>query len=64
MNIIESLSYDDVLLVPGNSDVLPNTADVRTRLVRDIYLNAPIVSAAMDTVTEEDLAIALALEGG
>ena len=64
MNIKESLSYDDVLLVPGNSDVLPHTADVRTRLARDIYLNSPILSAAMDTVTEEDLAIALALEGG
>ncbi|MDC7228612.1 MAG: IMP dehydrogenase, partial [Spirochaetales bacterium] len=46
------------------SDVLPHTANVRTRLVSDIYLNAPIVSAAMDTVTEEELAIALALEGG
>ena len=64
MNIVESLSYDDVLLVPGHSDVLPHNADVKTRLARDIYLNAPVVSAAMDTVTEEDLAIALALEGG
>ncbi len=64
MNIKESLSYDDVLLVPGYSDVLPHTADVRTRLVKDIYLNSPIISAAMDTVTEEELAIALALEGG
>ena len=64
MNIMESLSYDDVLLVPGNSDVLPHTADIRTRLAGDIYLNAPVTSAAMDTVTEEELAIALALEGG
>ena len=64
MNIKESLSYDDILLVPGHSDVLPHTADVKTRLVRDLYLNSPILSAAMDTVTEEDLAIALALEGG
>lgn len=64
MNIRESLSYDDVLLVPGYSNVLPHTADVRTRLARDIYLNSPIISAAMDTVTEEALAIAIALEGG
>ncbi|MDC7126702.1 MAG: IMP dehydrogenase [Spirochaetales bacterium] len=64
MNIKESLSYDDVLLIPGHSDVLPHTANVRTQLARDIYLNSPIISAAMDTVTEEDMAIALALEGG
>ena len=64
MNIRESLSYDDILLVPGQSDVLPHTANVRTRLARDLYLNSPIISAAMDTVTEESLAIALALEGG
>jgi len=64
MNIRESLSYDDVLLVPGHSDVLPHTADIRTRLAGDIYLNSPVTSAAMDTVTEENLAIALALEGG
>jgi IMP dehydrogenase len=64
MNIRESLSYDDVLLVPGHSNVLPHTADIRTKLAADIYLNSPIISAAMDTVTEESLAIALALEGG
>ncbi|MBI9105567.1 MAG: IMP dehydrogenase [Spirochaetales bacterium] len=64
MNIRESLSYDDVLLVPGYSNVLPHTANIRTRLAGDIYLNAPVISAAMDTVTEEKLAIALALEGG
>jgi len=64
MHIEESLSYDDVLLVPSYSDFLPGEADVRTRLVRDIYLNIPILSSAMDTVTEEEMAIALALEGG
>ena len=62
MNIRESLSYDDVLLVPGYSDVLPHTANVQTILAGDIKLNAPVISAAMDTVTEEELAIALALE--
>ncbi|MDR1126887.1 MAG: IMP dehydrogenase [Treponema sp.] len=61
---IEALSYDDVLLLPGYSDVLPKDCDVRTTLCADIKLNAPIISAAMDTVTEEKLAIALALEGG
>ena len=60
----ETLSYDDVLLLPGYSEVLPKDCDIRTRLCTDIYLNIPIVSAAMDTVTEEKLAIALALEGG
>ncbi len=64
MQIEESLSYDDVLLVPSYSDFLPGEADVRTRLVRDIHLNIPILSSAMDTVTEEEMAIALALEGG
>jgi IMP dehydrogenase len=63
-NIEEALSYDDVLLIPSYSNFLPADADVRTRLVRDIYLNIPILSSAMDTVTEEDMAIALALEGG
>jgi IMP dehydrogenase len=60
----EALSYDDVLLVPGYSDALPKDCDIRTTLCRGVELNAPIVSAAMDTVTEEKLAIALALEGG
>jgi len=61
---VEALSYDDVLLVPGYSDVLPKDCDIKTKLCGDIYLNVPIISAAMDTVTEEKLAIALALEGG
>jgi len=60
----EALTFDDVLLVPGHSTVLPHTADLRTRLTRSIELNIPLVSAAMDTVTEAALAIALAQEGG
>jgi IMP dehydrogenase len=59
----ETLSYDDVLLEPGYSEVLPRETDVSTLLVRDVRLNVPIISAAMDTVTEEKMAIALALEG-
>lgn len=58
------LSFDDVLLVPGHSEVLPGEAEVFTSLTNNIPLNIPIVSAAMDTVTEADLAIALAREGG
>jgi len=57
-------TFDDVLLVPGESDVLPSGVDLRTRLTRRIELNIPLVSAAMDTVTEARLAIALAQEGG
>jgi IMP dehydrogenase len=60
----EALSYDDVLLFPDYSDVLPRDCDVRTTLCADVRLNVPIISAAMDTVTEEKLAIAIALEGG
>ena len=60
----EALSYDDVLLVPGYSDILPRDCEIKTTLCGDISLNVPIISAAMDTVTEEKLAIALALEGG
>ena len=59
-----ALSYDDVLLVPGYSDILPKDCNIKTVLCGDIHLNVPIISAAMDTVTEEKLAIALALEGG
>ena len=59
----EALSYDDVLLVPSYSDFVPADADVRVELVPGIRLNVPVLSAAMDTVTEERLAIALALEG-
>ncbi|MEG3765685.1 IMP dehydrogenase [Alteromonas sp. 14N.309.X.WAT.G.H12] len=62
--IQEALTFDDVLLVPGHSTVLPHTANLQTRLTRDVTLNIPMVSAAMDTVTEARLAIALAQEGG
>ena len=58
------LTYDDVVLVPAKSQVLPSEVDTRTRLSRNILLNIPIVSAAMDTVTEARLAIAMAQEGG
>ena len=60
----EALTFDDLLIVPGYTEVLPDQTDVRARLARDIWLNVPIVSAAMDTVTEARLAIALAREGG
>jgi IMP dehydrogenase len=60
----EALTFDDVLLVPQKSDVLPSQVDVSTRLTKSISLRVPIVSAAMDTVTEAHLAIALAQEGG
>ena len=60
----EALTFDDVLLVPGHSEVLPHTANLQTKLTRDISLNIPMISAAMDTVTEAGLAIALAQEGG
>ncbi len=59
-----SLTFDDVLLVPQYSEVLPGEVDTRTRLARDIALNIPLLSAAMDTVTETDLAIAMAQNGG
>jgi IMP dehydrogenase len=60
----EGLTFDDVLLIPRRSDVLPSEVDTRTRLTKRIVLNIPIVSAAMDTVSEAHLAIALAREGG
>ena len=60
----EGLSYDDILLLPGFSDTLPRDCDIKTTLCAGITLNVPIVSAAMDTVSEEKLAIAIALEGG
>jgi IMP dehydrogenase len=62
--IPEALTFDDVLLVPAKSAILPTEVDTRTRLTRNITLNIPIVSAAMDTVTESRLAIALAQQGG
>lgn len=60
----EGLTFDDVLLVPAYSDVLPREVSINTQLTKDIRLNVPMVSAAMDTVTEDRLAIALAREGG
>lgn len=62
--IREALTFDDVLLLPARSSVLPTQADTRTRFSRNIQLNIPVVSAAMDTVTESRLAIALAQQGG
>ena len=64
MEIREGLTFDDVLLEPGRSEVMPTNVDTSTRLTREINLNIPIVSAAMDTVTESRLAIALAQAGG
>jgi IMP dehydrogenase len=60
----EGLTFDDVLLMPGYSQVLPRDVEIRTRLTKDISLNVPLLSAAMDTVTEASLAMALAREGG
>jgi IMP dehydrogenase len=60
----EALTFDDVLLAPGHSEVMPSGVDVRTRLTRSISLNIPIISSAMDTVTEARLAIAMAQAGG
>ncbi len=62
--LFEALTYDDVLLVPAYSEVLPREADTTTFLTNNIKLNIPVVSAAMDTVTESALAIGMALEGG
>ncbi len=60
----EALTFDDVLLIPGYSEVLPKDVSLKTRITRNIELNMPLVSAAMDTVTESGLAIAMAQEGG
>ena len=64
MNIREALTFDDVLLEPGPSNVMPSEVDVKARLTRDITLNIPVISAAMDTVTEAEMAIAMAQNGG
>ena len=60
----ESLTFDDLLLVPAASDVLPRDVDTATHLTKNITLNIPIISAAMDTVTESQTAICMAQEGG
>ncbi len=62
--LTEALTFDDILLVPRQSDVLPSRVDIRSRLTKRIQLNVPILSAAMDTVTESRLAIAMAQQGG
>ena len=64
MNFPEALTFDDVLLQPGWSAVMPSGVDIRTRFTREITLNLPIISSAMDTVTEARLAIAMAQAGG
>ena len=64
MEIREALTFDDVLLVPGASEVMPAEADTRTRVTRQIELNIPLLSSAMDTVTEADMAITMAQAGG
>ncbi|MCK5722167.1 MAG: IMP dehydrogenase, partial [Gammaproteobacteria bacterium] len=60
----EALTFDDVLLLPAHSVVLPKEVQLKTRLTKDIELNIPLISAAMDTVTEARLAICMAQEGG
>src|SRR5947209_18631848 len=60
----QGITFDDVLLEPGYSEVVPREVDVRTLLTRNIKLNIPVLSSPMDTVTESELAIALAQEGG
>ena len=60
----EGLTYDDVLLVPAYSEILPREVNIQTKFTRNITINIPIVSAAMDTVTESRMAIAIAREGG
>ena len=60
----EGLTFDDVLLIPAQSDVTPDQVSLKTKLTNDITLNIPLMTAAMDTVTESRMAIAIAREGG
>ena len=60
----EGLTFDDVLLIPAESNVLPSDVDISTQLTKNIRLNTPVLTAAMDTVTESNMAIAIAREGG
>src|SRR5947208_5296208 len=60
----EALTFDDVLLLPAHSDIVPSEANTQTQLSRNISLNIPLISASMDTVTESRLAIAIAQQGG
>src|SRR6266571_9093289 len=60
----EALTFDDVLIRPGLSEVLPGEADIRSRITRSISVNIPIIASAMDTVTESQMAIAMAQSGG
>ena len=62
--VMDGLTFDDVLLIPAYSEVLPKTVELKTRFSRHIQLNVPFVTAAMDTVTESQMAIAIAREGG
>ena len=64
MEIREALTFDDVLLVPGASEVMPATADTRTYVTKSVAMNIPLLSSAMDTVTEAQMAIAMAQAGG
>ncbi len=64
LNDFDALTFDDVLIVPGYSEVLPSQVDVKAHLAADIWLNTPLISAAMDTVTESRMAIGMAREGG
>jgi IMP dehydrogenase len=62
--LVEALTFDDVLIKPGLSEVLPSQVDIRSRITRSVSLNIPIVASAMDTVTEAQMAIAMAQAGG
>src|ERR1700750_2991472 len=62
--LYDAITFDDVLLIPSRSDFIPGDADTHTKFTRNIEINIPLISAPMDTVTESQLAIALAQEGG